>query len=122
MTDDLKSTPGAHPPPRVAVLGAGVAGLSCAVQLHSRGVRTEIFDQGSRGPGGRSSSSRPATVSGAGDDSEPLVFDHGCQFFTATHPAFKVSDEARREERVRSFARIVYTVVVGVCDCRVCNR
>lgn len=107
MTDDFKSTPGAHPPPRVAVLGAGVAGLSCAVQLHSRGVRTEIFDQGSRGPGGRSSSSRPATVSGAGDDSEPLVFDHGCQFFTATHPAFKVSDEGEARGACSQFCSVL---------------
>ena len=113
------------PPPRVAIVGAGVAGLSCAIQLASRGVRCDLFDQGSRGPGGRSSSSRPAAVSssfsttddddsdaagdtsicdttdggvwcgGAGvaddDEGEPLVFDHGCQFFTAAHPTFKVS-------------------------------
>lgn len=89
---------------RVAVLGAGVAGLSCALTLTSRGMPVDVFDQGSRGVGGRASSSRPVTVvraQGSGtrqiggseeadDADEPLVFDHGCQFFTATHPAFKV--------------------------------
>ena len=75
----------AHGDDAVAVIGAGVAGLSCAVAL-SRALperEIHIFDQGSRGRGGRTSSSRPS----AHDD--PLVFDHGCQFFTASDPEFK---------------------------------
>jgi renalase len=69
----------------VAVIGAGVAGVSCAVALSRALPEQEIhvFDQGSRGRGGRTSSSRPS----AHDD--PLVFDHGCQFFTASDPEFK---------------------------------
>lgn len=75
----------AHGDDAVAVIGAGVAGMSCAVAL-SRALperEIHIFDQGSRGRGGRTSSSRPS----AHDD--PLVFDHGCQFFTASDPEFK---------------------------------
>jgi predicted NAD/FAD-dependent oxidoreductase len=45
----------------------------------------DIYDQGSRGPGGRTSSSRPAEING-----ETMVFDHGAQFFTATNAKFKV--------------------------------
>ena len=81
----------------VAVLGAGVAGLSCAVELVRRGVPCDIFDQGSRGVGGRSSSSRPYSMASEGDRA-PLVFDHGCQFFTATDPAFKAVCEKLREQ------------------------
>ena len=43
----------------------------------------ELIDQGSRGRGGRASSSRPTT------HDPPLVFDHGCQFFTAESEAFR---------------------------------
>ena len=92
--------------PRVCVVGGGVAGLACAARLAARGVPVDVFDQGSRGVGGRSSSSRPVTVAkerGGRSEGEPqpapepLTFDHGCQFFTATDPAFKAACEALRE-------------------------
>jgi predicted NAD/FAD-dependent oxidoreductase len=72
---------------RVAIIGAGVAGLSCAAAIakavEGDGPFVELFDQGSRGRGGRASSSRPTT------HDPPLVFDHGCQFFTAESEAFR---------------------------------
>ena len=60
---------------------------NCAQSLvaHGFGKRVDIYDQGSRGPGGRTSSSRPAEING-----ETMVFDHGAQFFTATNAKFKV--------------------------------
>ena len=83
-----------------AIIGAGVAGVSCAAAL-SRGLadgdaevetRVHLIDQGSRGIGGRASSSRPTA------HDEPIAFDHGCQFFTARTEAFK--REVSRLERL----------------------
>lgn len=41
----------------VAIIGAGMAGLSCARALVQAGVAVELFDKG-RGPGGRMSTRR----------------------------------------------------------------
>lgn len=56
---------------RVAVVGAGMAGLSCAQALHRRGIAVTVFDKGRR-PGGRVG----ARVSGG------LTFDHGTPWFS----------------------------------------
>lgn len=50
----------------VAVIGGGLAGLSCAAALHDRGVRVTVFDKG-RGVGGRTSTRREGS----------WRFDHG---------------------------------------------
>lgn len=64
--------------PRVAVVGAGVSGLTCARTLADHGFPVTVFDKG-RGPGGRVSTRR----------AEPgLSFDHGAQYFTARNPHF----------------------------------
>ncbi|QDU18512.1 NAD(P)/FAD-dependent oxidoreductase [Urbifossiella limnaea] len=64
--------------PRVAVVGAGVAGLACARALADHGFDVTVFDKG-RGPGGRTATRRV----------DPgLAFDHGAQYFTARHPDF----------------------------------
>lgn len=62
---------------RVAVIGAGMAGLTCARRLHAAGARVTVFDK-ARGPGGRLSTRRHAHGQ----------FDHGAQFFRARNPAF----------------------------------
>ncbi len=62
----------------VAIVGAGVAGLSCAKELQKAGIAVTLFDK-SRGPGGRMSTRR----------GEGWQCDHGAQFFTARHPAFR---------------------------------
>jgi len=67
MPSEPRSTPR-----RVAVIGAGVAGLAAARVLSDRGLTVEIFDKG-RGPGGRLATRR---VDG-------FAFDHGAQYFTA---------------------------------------
>ena len=66
-------------PPPIAIVGAGLAGLTCARALHARGVPLHIFDKG-RGPGGRMSTRRHA---------EALRFDHGAQYVTARSEAFR---------------------------------
>ena len=41
----------------IAVIGAGMAGLSCARHLQEAGCRVTVFDK-ARGPGGRMSTRR----------------------------------------------------------------
>lgn len=64
--------------PRVAVVGAGIAGLSCAKALQHAGFSIAVFDK-SRGPAGRMSTRR----------GEGWQCDHGAQYFTARDPAFQ---------------------------------
>ncbi|WP_162130545.1 NAD(P)/FAD-dependent oxidoreductase [Schlesneria paludicola] len=64
---------------RVAVVGAGISGLSCARILHEHGFNVTIFEK-SRGSGGRTATRR------ADPD---LEFDHGAQYFTVTDPLFE---------------------------------
>ena len=64
-------------PLQVAIIGAGLAGLSCAQHLHQAGYAVKLFDK-ARGVGGRLSTRRTETTS----------FDHGAQYFTARDPDF----------------------------------
>ncbi len=63
---------------RIAVVGAGLAGLACAQRLHQAGAEVALFDKGRR-PGGRL-----ATRQTGG-----LLFDHGAQYATAKGPDFQ---------------------------------
>lgn len=66
----------------IAIIGAGMAGLSCGQRLAAAaGHRVRLFDKG-RGPGGRMSSRRMEL------DGEQLTFDHGAQYFTANSDVF----------------------------------
>jgi renalase len=66
---------------KFAIIGAGMAGLSCADVLAGAGHDVTLFDKG-RGPGGRMSTRRLATSLGE------VRFDHGAQYFTVRDPAF----------------------------------
>ena len=63
---------------RVAVIGAGVAGIACARRLKDRGCHPVVFEK-SRGLGGRLATRR--LPDGAG-------FDHGAQYVTARGAGF----------------------------------
>lgn len=65
----------------VAIVGAGMSGLSCASQLVRSGHTVALYDKG-RGPGGRMSTRRMSTPLG------DAHFDHGAQYFTVRDPAF----------------------------------
>lgn len=67
-----------NPPLHYAVVGAGIAGLSCARALADAGVQVTVFDK-SRGPAGRMSTRR----------GEGWACDHGAQYFTARDPLFQ---------------------------------
>lgn len=61
----------------VAIIGAGIAGLSCATRLQKLGFEVEVYEK-SRGVSGRMSTRN-------GDDWNA---DHGAQYFTARDPIF----------------------------------
>ncbi len=66
----------------IAVIGAGLAGLSCAQALLRAGHTVHVFDK-SRGPSGRMSTRRAEDAAG------PWQCDHGAQYFTARDPQFR---------------------------------
>lgn len=65
-------------PTKTAVVGAGLAGLTCATALQAAGHAVTVFDK-ARGPGGRMSSRRDGDA----------TFDLGAQYFTARSDAFR---------------------------------
>ncbi len=68
---------------KVAIIGSGIAGLSCATALQQAGFDVTVFEK-SRGVSGRLSTR----------DTEQWQCDHGAQYFTARHPTF--NDEVIR--------------------------
>ncbi len=77
--------------PRVAVIGAGMAGLTCARELLLRSAQVTLFDKG-RAPGGRLTTG----------EAPPHGFDLGAQYFTVHDPRFA--------DRVGEWTR------AGVCE------
>lgn len=63
---------------RIAIIGAGLSGLTCARSLEEAGHQAVVFEK-SRGPGGRMSTRRQ----------EGYRFDHGAQYFTVKSEAFE---------------------------------
>lgn len=63
---------------RIAIIGAGMAGLSCAGALQETGYQVTLFEK-SRGPSGRMSTRSSAS----------WQCDHGAQYFTARSPEFR---------------------------------
>jgi predicted NAD/FAD-dependent oxidoreductase len=67
---------------RIAIVGAGIAGLACANLLKEGGHSISLFDKG-RGAGGRMATRRTPTSLGE------AAFDHGAQYFTVRDPEFR---------------------------------
>lgn len=61
----------------VAIIGAGISGLSCATQLKALGYQVQLYEK-SRGVSGRMSTR----------NEESWTLDHGAQYFTARDPLF----------------------------------
>ncbi len=80
----------------IVIIGAGMAGLSCASALAESGLNIRLLDKG-RGPGGRMAARR-AEIAG-----EPVAFDHGAQYFTARDPNFQ--DAVSEWEKLGAAAR-----------------
>lgn len=63
---------------RIAVVGAGIAGLACARTLRDAGHDVRVFEK-SRSVGGRMATRR----------TDRGTFDHGAQYFTVRDPVFR---------------------------------
>ena len=74
---------------RVAVIGAGISGLTCAGTLKARGARVVVFEAARR-PGGRAATE----ITPAGS------FDYGAQYFTAQSADFDSLVSTWRDEGV----------------------
>jgi predicted NAD/FAD-dependent oxidoreductase len=73
---------------RIAIIGAGLAGLAAARRLTEAGLGVRLFDKG-RGPGGRLATRR------IGHDGAEHRFDHGAQYLRAEGAGFAAMlDEA----------------------------
>ena len=70
--------PSASSPSRIAVVGAGIAGISCARTLAQAGANVRVFEQAAQ-VGGRMTSC----------DTSFGTFDHGAQYFTIRDPRFQ---------------------------------
>lgn len=70
----------------IAIIGAGIAGITAAKRLRSAGYRVTVFEK-SRGIGGRMTTRRAGV----------RRFDHGAQYFTARHAAFQAQIRSWRE-------------------------
>jgi renalase len=77
----------------IAIIGAGLAGLTCAKVLCESGHKVTLFDKG-RGPGGRMSTRRMETPLGE------RHFDHGAPWFLAEDDGFVAVLEAWQQEGV----------------------
>ena len=80
MTKKSRTTPSsdAAAPRHIAVIGAGIAGITCARTLAKAGHRVSVFEK-SQGAGGRM----------ATRNTEFGEFDHGVQYFTVRDPRFE---------------------------------
>lgn len=79
MTPKPKKLPPEPDAPRhIAVIGAGIAGISCARTLMQAGHRVTVFEKSGR-PGGRMSTR----------ETEFGSFDHGTQYFTVRDARFE---------------------------------
>lgn len=84
------------------IVGAGMTGISAAIELHKAGQRVLVIDK-ARGLGGRMSTRR-ASVQWDGQEHE-LKWDHGAQYFTAKDSLFENRvREAMEEGAVRKWA------------------
>lgn len=77
---------------KVAIIGGGISGLSCADRLSRLGISATVFDTGKKYAGGRCSS-RYITLR-----EQNIVLDHSAQFFTASDPQFLAWCEAQSEQ------------------------
>lgn len=72
---------------RVAVVGAGIAGLSAARVFRDRGHEVVVFER-SPAVGGRVATRMAPNIELPSRGSIDLAFDHGAQYFTVRDPGF----------------------------------
>ena len=87
---------------KIAVVGAGVAGLAAARALAARGHAVRVYDRANV-PGGRVATHTITGVDLPRGLSGELAFDHGAQYFTVRDERF--ADVVRAWERARIVAK-----------------
>jgi predicted NAD/FAD-dependent oxidoreductase len=89
--------------PRIAIIGAGIAGLTLARELSQRQFRVTVFEK-ARGVGGRMSTRY----------ADPWFFDHGAMFFTARSEAFQqFLAPFQQQGKVQEWVGTVLTLEAG---------
>lgn len=89
--------------PSVAIIGAGMAGLTCAAMLTKQGFTVEVFDKGRR-VGGRIATR--GTPFGC--------FDHGAQYFTAKDARFRAwTEEGKTAGKLGRWDGVIAAVIDG---------
>ncbi|KAL6989457.1 hypothetical protein U1Q18_015206 [Sarracenia purpurea var. burkii] len=92
--------------PIVGIIGGGMSGLVCALNLEKRGIRSTVFDTGLHGLGGRMGTRII--------DPQPLIFDHAAQFFTVSDQQFaKLVDGWSEKGLVRQWQGKIGELEVG---------
>lgn len=81
---------------RIAVVGAGMAGLAAGTRLAVAGHDVRLFDKG-RSAGGRMATRRVSTELG------DAMFDHGAQYFTVRTPEFAACVDAWQQQGLVAF-------------------
>ncbi|MFM7842751.1 MAG: NAD(P)/FAD-dependent oxidoreductase [Planctomycetota bacterium] len=74
----------------VAIIGAGISGLTCGLRLRQAGYSVVLFEK-SRGVGGRVAQRRAP---------QNIEFDHGAQYFTVQDPRFESVVASWQEQRL----------------------
>ncbi len=98
--------------PSVAIIGAGIAGLTCARSLVTSGYRVTVYDKGRR-PGGRASTRR----------TDGFAFDHGAQYFTAADDDFlSVIDSARQNGLIAPWEGKLIDLADGAAETLIDDR
>ncbi|MFO0232136.1 MAG: 1-hydroxycarotenoid 3,4-desaturase CrtD [Burkholderiales bacterium] len=98
--------------PRVLVVGAGIAGLSTAVELAARGVDVTVLERAAE-PGGKL---RQVVVDGAGIDSGPTVFTMRWVFDELLANAGTSLDAELKTSRLDVLARHAWGAAGGTLD------
>ena len=94
-----------QPPPRVAIVGAGIAGSTCAHALAAAGWAVRVVDK-SRGPGGRLATRRLEWVDPQGR-ARRAGFDHGAPGFAVRTPGLREAvDAAARAGVLRAWSPV----------------
>ena len=89
--------------PKIAIIGAGITGATCAHHLSEHGLNTTVFEK-SRGVGGRLATR---------DIDNKFFFDHGAQYYTIKNSEFTSITDAADKKNVCAewFPRLAVNVV-----------
>lgn len=86
---------------RIAVVGAGIAGLAAARTLHDRGHEVRVFER-ARNAGGRCATKAITAIELPRGLAGEVAFDHGAQYFTVRDDRFSMVAAEWERDRVIS--------------------